>query len=134
MDELVAANLVVPRKLNELGITVAAGKPENRIQNIRVPVVVHIPMSNLTFIPDGGKYRAEFSVHYAAIDGAGFTTGTYREQAVEVPAAEIDTARTKPFDYTTYLVVAPGTLRVAVGVYDKYSRLAGFQQLEVNAR
>ena len=134
MDEMVAANLVLPRNVNELGIATSAGKPENRIEFMRVPIVVRIPMSNLTFIPDGDKYRAAFSVHYAAIDGAGFTTGTYREQTVEIPAAEIDTARKKPFTYTTYLVVAPGTLRVAVGVYDKASHLTGFQQLEVAAR
>ena len=134
MDEIVAANLIFPRQVNELGISAVAAKPQNRIENVRVPVIVRIPMSNLTFIPNGAKYRAEFSVHYAAIDGAGFTTGTYREQAVEVAAADIDAARTKPFNYTTDLIVSPGTLRIAVGVYDKYSRLAGFQQLEVNAR
>jgi len=134
MDEMVAANLVLPRNVNELGIAARAGKPENRVEFMRVPVVVTIPMSNLTFVPDGDNYRAAFSVHYAAIDGAGFTTGAYREQSVDVPAAEIDAARKKPFTYTTYLAVAPGTLRVAVGVYDKASRLAGFQQLEVAAR
>jgi hypothetical protein len=134
MDEIVAANLIFPRQVNELGITAAAEKPQNRIESIRVPVIVRIPMANLTFIPNGDKYRAEFSVHYAAIDGAGFTTGAFREQIVEIPASEIDAARTKPFKYTTDLMVSPGTLRIAVGVYDKYSRLAGFQQLEVNAR
>lgn len=134
MDEIVAANLIYPRAVNELGIRAKAGAPENHIENIHVPVIVEIPMANLTFIPAGDKYRAEFSVHYAAIDGAGFTTGAYRDQTVEIPAAAIDAARQKPFTYTTNLVVTPGTLRVAVGVYDKYSRLAGFQQLEVNAR
>ena len=134
MDEIVAANLVYPRAVNELAITASAGTPENRIQNVRVPVIVKIPMSKLTFIPNGDKYRAEFSVHYAAADGAGFTTGASREQTVDVPAAEIDAARTKVFTYTSYLSVARGTLNVAVGVYDKYSRLAGFQQLEVDAR
>jgi len=134
MDEMVAANLLVPRGVNELGITATAGTPENRIQNVRVPVIVKIPLSNLTFIPDGDKYRGAFSVHYAAADSAGFSTGLYRDQTLEIPAADIDAARARFFTYTTYLAVAPGTLKVAVGVYDKYSRLAGFQQLEIAAR
>src|ERR1041385_4256752 len=134
MDEMVAANLIVPRGVNQLGITATAGKPENRIQNVRVPVIVKIPLSNLTFIPDGDKYRGAFSVHYAAADSAGFSTGLYRDQTLEIPAADIDAARARFFTYTTYLAVAPGTLKVAVGVYDKYSRLAGFQQLEIAAR
>jgi VWFA-related protein len=134
MDEMVAANLLVPRAVNELGITASAGKPQNGIQNVRVPVIVRIPLSNLTFIPDGDKYRGAFSVHYAAADSAGFTAGLYRDQVLEIPAADIDAARARFFTYTTYLAVAPGTLKVAVGVLDKYSRLAGFQQLEIAAR
>jgi VWFA-related protein len=134
MDEIVAANLIMPRTVNELDISATAGKPEYRVQNYRVPVVVKIPLSKLTFIPYGDKYRGAFSVHYAAADGADFTTGTYREQTLEIPAAEIDAARARVFTYTAILTVAPGTLRVAVGVYDKYSHLAGFQQLEVVAK
>jgi hypothetical protein len=94
---------------------------------------VKIPLGKLAFIPDGDKYRALFSVHYAAADGADYTTGTYREQALQVPASEIDAVRAKVYTYTSTLIVAPGTLKVAVGVYDKYSRLAGFRQLEVVA-
>jgi VWFA-related protein len=134
MDEIVAANLIVPRAVNELDISATAGKPEYRVQNYRVPVVVKIPLSKLTFIPDGDKYRGAFSVHYAAADGADFTTGTYREQTLEIPAADIDAARTRVFTYTAILTVAPGTLKVAVGVYDRYSHLAGFQQVEVVAK
>src|SRR5207248_4600911 len=66
MDDVVAANLIVPRTVNELAISATAGKPEFRVQNYRVPVVVKIPLSKLTFIPDGDKYRGAFSVHYAA--------------------------------------------------------------------
>ncbi|HKS23570.1 MAG TPA: VWA domain-containing protein [Thermoanaerobaculia bacterium] len=135
MDEIVAANLIVPRHVNELGIVASAGKLERQLPDAwRVPVVVKIPMSKLTFIPDGEKYRGLFTVHYAIADGAGYTTGTYREQALEIPAREIDAARAQFYTFSSTLIVAPGTVRIAVGVYDRYSHLAGFEQVEVNAR
>lgn len=135
MDEIVAANLIAPRAVNELGIAAGAGNPEHQLNDTyRIPVAVKIPLGKLTFIPDGNKYRGMFTVHYAAADGADYTTGIYREQTLEIPASEIDAARAKFFTYTATLVVSPGTLKVAVGVYDRYSHLAGFQQLEVVAK
>ena len=135
MDEMVAANLIVPRGVNELGIVASAGKPEHQINDSwRVPVVVKIPLSKLTFIPDGDKYRGAFTVHYAVADGADYTTGVYREQTLDIPASEIDAARAQFFTFSSTLVVAPGTMKVAVGVYDRYSRLAGFDQVEVTAK
>jgi len=134
MDEIVAANLIAPRNVNELEISAAAGRPEHHIDSYRVPVVVRIPLSKLTFIPDGGRYRASFTLHFAAADGADYTASVYREQTLEIPAADIDAMRKRIYAHTAILVVAPGTLKVAVGVYDRYSRLTGFQQIEVLAR
>jgi len=134
MDEIAAAALLTTKQINELDITASAARPQKTIDAYRVDVAVKIPLAKLTFIPDGDKYRAEFSVHYAAADGANYTTGQMRQQILQVPASDIDVVRTKMYTYTSTLVVAPGTARITVGVFDKLSRLSGFQRLSVEAR
>lgn len=135
MDEMVAANLITPRAVNELAIAATAGVPKrNANRTYRIDVAVRIPLAKLTFIPEGNMYRARFSVHYAAADGGDYTTGQYREQILQAAPADIDTVRTKTYTYTTTLVVAPGTANISVGVLDAYSRLSGFERLHVVAR
>jgi len=134
MDEIATAELLTTKNVNELGISAAASKPSRTIDAYKIDVAVKIPLEKLTFIPQGDKYEAEFSVHYAAADGANYTTGQMRQQTLRVPAGEIDAVRRHTYTYTSTLVVAPGTARISVGVFDKLSRLSGFQKLEVMAR
>jgi len=135
MDEIVTASLLAPRNVNELGITAAASHVERHHDTSAIDVAVTIPMEKLTFVAGAdGKYEAQFSVHYAAADGHDYTTGESREETVRIPAADIDTARTKSYTYTSTLIVARGTAKIAVGVFDKLSRLSGFQRLSVVAR
>jgi len=134
MDEIATAALLTTKDINELGITAEAAQPARTIDAYRVQVSVKIPLDKLTFIPQGDAYLAEFSVHYAAADGANYTTGEMRSQKLRVPASDIDVVRTHSYTYTSTLVVAPGTARISVGVFDKLSRLSGFQRLSVEAR
>jgi len=134
MDEIATAALLTTKDVNELGITAEAAPPTRTIDAYKVNVAVKIPLDKLTFIPQGDKYEAEFSVHYAAADGANYTTGETRSQKLSVPASDIDVVRTHSYTYTSTLVVAPGTARISVGVLDKLSRLSGFQRLSVVAR
>jgi len=134
MDEIAAATLLTAKKVNELDISAVAGQPKKRLDSYDIDVAVKIPLSKLTFIPEGDKYRAQFSVHYAVADGANYTTGQMRQQILQVPAADIDAVRTKTYTYKSTLVVAPGTARITVGVFDTLSRLSGFQRVSVVAR
>jgi hypothetical protein len=134
MDEIATAALLTTKDVNELGIAASAARPVKTIDAYKIDVAVKIPLEKLTFIPQGDKYEAQFSVHYAAADGANYTTGQTRDQTLRVPAKEIDAVRVHNYTYTSTLVVAPGTARISVGVFDKFSRLSGFQRLSVVAR
>jgi len=94
MDEIATAALLTTKDVNELGITAEAAPPSRTIDAYKVDVAVKIPLDKLTFIPQGDKYEAQFSVHYAASDGANYTTGETRSQTLRVPAADIDVVRT----------------------------------------
>jgi VWFA-related protein len=135
MDSVVASTLFAPRDVNELAVTSDASRPVRELDHYKVDVTVHVPLSKLTFIPvEGDKYRATFSLHYAAADASDYATGATRQQSVQAAAAELEAVRTKTYSYTTTLVISKGTARIAVGVLDELSRLSSFQRLTVDAR
>lgn len=137
MDEETASALLEPPTVDELGVVARTTTPTRgkHGEDYSFDVAVDIPISKLTFIPaDGDKYKASFSVHYAAADAADYATGAIREQTVELSAKELESAASQMYTYTTTLVVSPGTARVAVGVVDNASRLSSFKRLTVNAR
>ncbi|HEX7151007.1 MAG TPA: VWA domain-containing protein [Thermoanaerobaculia bacterium] len=133
MNDLVVASLMYPKEVDELSIEATAGEPEaKRGREYLVPVEVQIPISSLTLLPDGQKYRGSFTVHYAAATEQGdFSAGVSREQIVEIPASDIDAARTRAWTHTAQLRVPKGKVSIAVGVLDPISRLSSFKTLDV---
>jgi len=135
--DLTVANLYYPRSVNELGIQATLGSVARNGRTMTVPVVVKVPLANLTLLPAKDLYRGSFRLHFAAAgESADFTTGQDREQVIEVPTAELESARHKYFTYETNLRVdvRPGRYRIAVGVIDPLSHLSGFSTLAVNLK
>ncbi|HEX2122448.1 MAG TPA: hypothetical protein VHL59_12465, partial [Thermoanaerobaculia bacterium] len=101
-----------------------------------IPVETQIPMEKLTFLGgQDGKYHATFTVHYAAAgEKSDFAAGQERRQDVTITEDELLALKGKMFRYTSDLVVAPGKVRIAVGVLDQTSKLSGFQSIELWAR
>jgi VWFA-related protein len=136
MEDLVVASLLYPREVNELGVRTTAGKLMKDRNLFTVPLDTHIPMDKLTFLPSGeGKYRASFAVTFAAAgERLDFSAGQERTQGVEITEEQYKALAGKTFHYTTRMVVAPGRVKIAVGVLDLTSKLSGFHTIEVNAK
>ena len=135
MNDLAASTLMYPRDIDELKITADASAPVRVDRQYKVDVAVHIPISSLTFVPQGDRSRAQFTVHYAAAGSDNsFNTGVDREQFLEVATAELEHARTRSFTYRSSLMLSSGTTRIAVAVHDPISRQSSFKTLTVNAR
>jgi len=136
MEELVVANLIYPRSANELGIRAVPGTMKKDRNVVTIPVETQIPMERLTFLigPDG-KYHAAFSVHYAAAgEKSDFAAGEDRQQEVAITQEELTALPGKVFRYTSNLVVAPGHVKIAVGVLDRTSKLSGFATIRMWAQ
>jgi VWFA-related protein len=133
MTDLVVASLLYPRTVNELGINVSAGKPQKSRGLYTVPIDVVIPLKNLTFLPiDGGKYVANFDLHYAAAgEQRDFGTGGKREQRIELTPEQYTHVRDVSYRYKTGIQVSPGRARIAIGVLDMATKLTGFRTIEV---
>jgi VWFA-related protein len=136
MEEQVVANLVYPRATNELAIRAVPGTMTKDRNSVTIPVETQIPLERLTFlIGQDGKYHASFSVHYAvAGEKTDFAAGQSRLQEIVVTREELTAIPGKLFRFTSHLKVAPGHVKIAVGVLDRTSKLSGFSTLHMWAK
>lgn len=137
MGDLTTANLLFPRDLNELRIAVESGPPAADGRMFRVPIDVIIPLDTLTFAPaaDSSKYVATVDIHYAAsAESNDFTLAGKHRQTIEIPADQHAGRAGVTYRFKTGLRVPPGQSRIAIGVMDSVSRLAGFRNLDLVAR
>lgn len=136
MEDLVVANLLYPRDVNELAVRAVPGAMRKSRNLFIIPVETQIPMERLTFLPGpDGKYHASFNVHYAAAgEKTDFSAGQQRRQDVSITQEQMQELAGKVFRYTSELEVAPGHVKIAVGVLDRTSKLSGFAVLSVWAK
>ncbi|HEX9983849.1 MAG TPA: VWA domain-containing protein [Thermoanaerobaculia bacterium] len=134
MTDRAVAGLLYPHQTNELGIAVDAQGPTPDLirKKYTTTVNVLVPLSKLTFLPEGDVYRARFTIHYAA-SGAStdFLSGEAKEQVVSIAAADMEKAREKFWRYTAQVYTSEPRVKVTIGVLDSVSRLSGFKTLEV---
>ncbi|HEX6085395.1 MAG TPA: VWA domain-containing protein [Thermoanaerobaculia bacterium] len=137
MTDRVVASLLDPSDTNELGIrlemkevAVAADR-----QYKTVWIAARVPLSTLTFVPDGDKLKARFSVHFAATGTeSDFASGVHGEQLVEIPAATFEEVKDQNYTYVIPLNLRPAKHTIAIGVLDMLSNLSGFGTLQLNLR
>ena len=131
MTDRVVAALVAPPPPQEIPIKVEVEAGKSAFDKSQRIVNVHtlVPLSALTFLPAGDVYRAQFTVHYAAMGkSSDFVSGVQPPQVVEVPAAELEKAKSTYWRYTVPLNMRPGKHDVVIGVLDSLSRVSGIDR------
>ena len=133
---LAMAAVLSSKTYNALRIRLTASPLERKGRIVEIPVHVHIPMSRLLFLDEGGQRRAKFQVVVAAVGENGDFGESQSEhvQDIVVPNAKWEAAQAQEFAYDTAVRVSPGNYRIAVGVSDTNSGEAGFQTFSVNAQ
>lgn len=135
MADITFANLLFPRDLHELQIRVEPGKPVATGKAYTLPIDILIPLDKLTFAQiDGGKYAAIADIHFAVagVMNNYMTSGRHR-QNIEISAEQYAKRTGVTTRFKTGIQAPPGRTRIAVGVMDEGSRLAGFTNVEVMA-
>lgn len=135
LEDQTIASLIRPGG-NELGIGVEVGEmTRDEDDLVLVPLIVHVPLQSLTFLRTEEGRRATFRIQYAASgERSSFESGFEREQDVDVPEDDLDSARGQYFTYDTNLRLKPGKYRIAIGMIDAASRVTGFLTIEVDAK
>jgi VWFA-related protein len=87
-----------------------------------MPVEVRIPIGKVTMVERNGTYYGKVRVAMALLDDDGNKSPVdQKEVPIEVPAAEIELARTKFFVYAAQLKVGKGRQRMVVTVRDEFA-------------
>ena len=133
MADLTFANLLFPRDLNELKVAVTAGTPVRNEKAYRVPLDVVIPLDKLTFAQiDGGKFASVADIHFAAAGLTNdFTVSGRHRHNIEITAEQHAARAGVTTRFKTGIQVPKGRTRIALGIIDEASRLAGFTNVEV---
>jgi hypothetical protein len=137
MTDRVVASLLDPEDSNELEIRVEAkivGTAVDRSYKT-VWVATRVPLSKLTFLPDGDTLKAQFSVHYAAAgEETDFVSGMHGEQVVQIPSSEFEQKKNEVWTYVVPMNLRPARHTISIGVLDQISNLSGFGTLEIDVK
>ncbi len=111
-----------------IGLEVALGRGQPRGDGYYlVPLEVKIPIGKITLVPQGGVFRGQLRVVVGVLDGEGGTSPPEQTRVpLEIPAGEVETAKTKSFVYAAQLLMREGTHEVAVGVRDELAGETAF--------
>jgi len=132
MQDAVAANLLYPIARNDLNVSMAKGGAQTASpdQHVLVPVLIKIPTSNLTLIPDGTDLVGQFSSFTAFMHRDGRVSEVKRQQhQLRFPADSLK--RRKEITVKYDLTVDDKTEGVSVGIIDDTSHVTGFATLQI---
>lgn len=127
------SSLVFEMEMNPLGVSVDFGKPERQGRGVfELPVLVRVPIRDVTLLPNGEVEEGRLRIYVAVKDDAGGVSEPHEQiYPLRVPREQLELARGKEIGYHMVLRIAPGTPRVAVGVWDELSGTESFVHTRV---
>lgn len=135
MTDRVVASILAPVPAGEMAIRVDSKTVEAGKKSKTMWFAARVPLAALTFVPDGDKLKASFSVHYAvAGERSDFVSGVHGTQVVELTPEELERRKTEQWTYVIPLMLNRERYTVAIGVLDSLSRASGFGKVEVGVR
>ena len=135
MNDRVVASLLTPPPKAEVPLRLDYETKPGEDRTTMLYVSARVPLSALSFVPDGDKLKAQFTVHYALTGrDADFISGVQGPQVVEVPAADFEQVKDKSWTYVVPLQLRKSKSKytVAVGVLDGITNASGFGRVEVD--
>ncbi|MGA7614861.1 MAG: VWA domain-containing protein [Thermoanaerobaculia bacterium] len=135
MNDRVIANIFYEGQPNDLNITVTTGQPVSVEEDrFKVPVEVHIPMDNLTFLPQGEMNVASFTVYFVAANQLGdMSDVTHQSHQIRLSKSELEKAKGDYYTFSAELLLEKGPNKISVGVVDDGSYVTGFRRQNILA-
>lgn len=137
MADRVIANLLYRVKDNDIGILARVGQPVPIDDGLfRVAVDIQIPISGLTFLPQGEtEHVGGFDVYVVVGNKDNDMSDVARKShQVRIPAPDMQKAQGKFYTYTLELVIERGLNRISLGVVDQISNVSGFAREQIIAQ
>ncbi|HEX6202891.1 MAG TPA: VWA domain-containing protein, partial [Thermoanaerobaculia bacterium] len=127
------SSLMFDMEVNPLGVEIDFGKPERQKRGVfHLPILIRVPIREVTLLPNGDVEEGRLRIYVAVKDDLGGVTDPHEQvYPLRVPRDQVEAARGKEIGYGATLRIAPGTPRVAVGVWDEISGTESFVHKEV---
>ncbi|MEO8432407.1 MAG: VWA domain-containing protein [Acidobacteriota bacterium] len=111
-------------------VSMSISPPTKAKKYFSVPVVVSMPASSLTFLPEGSGRKATAEVYFGVMDDAGRMSDIARSEAsFTLPE---DAPADAPVHYNTELTMRKGNARVVVNVRDRETGKMGTAKADVH--
>ena len=115
-----------------IGLDLAIGKTGTAVDGFLLPVMVQVPLKDLTFGKIEGMRTAELGLYAEALTADGRRLAdVYEMVVVEVPEGEYNRTLEKKFLHTLNLAVPSGPYRIRVRVSETAFRRAAERSLEI---
>ena len=132
MKDRVIAALHRVDEYGEFAIEGGVDAPRRHGRHDIVPLVVRIPIRNLTLVPSQNKNAGAFTVFIASGAKAGRTSDvTQQTRSFEIDPKDMERALAGHFTYTFDVEVERDADRVAVGVFDEIAKTYGVLRLPI---
>ena len=127
------ATLLYGAEQNPLEVRLVFGQPRTSAKGKPImPVEVKIPIGKLALLPRETIHQGRVQVAVGVIDAdGGLSAVEQQEIPVNIPDADLETARQQVFTYAAELLMKPGSHRIAVGVRDDFSGETSFIRREI---
>jgi VWFA-related protein len=108
---------------SQLAVTAEIGTVQKKGKKHSVPLKIHVPIRDLTLLPDRGGHSGSFTVHLLSGAQLGEISSVVREtRAITIPAEKLEALRRGNVTYEVELLVNPEAERVAIGVLDEVGK------------
>lgn len=126
------ASLYLDLESNPLGVSVDFGRPdEGRRGRFELPVLVRIPLRQVTLLPQGNEQQGQLEIFVVVEDEHGVSELHRIPYQVKVPRAQLAQALDQDIGYGMKLAIRSGQPTVAVGVWDRVGGDQSFIQKQV---
>ena len=121
------STLMVGAEHNPLGIRLEFDQPAKQGKRYRLPILVRIPIRELTLIPNQGTHEGRLRIFLVVQDSEGGISPLKEfPYPLSIPDDQIATARESATGYLAHLEVRSGEQKIAVGVWDEHAGTESF--------
>ena len=119
---------------NPLGVSVDTQEQQPREDGFfLVPIVVRVPLSQLSLLPQTTEHKGKVSIIIAVKDEqGGLAEMERREYPVEIPHDQFLSALQQNAEFIMGLLMRQGTQRIAVGVRDELGNVDSTMTIDID--
>jgi hypothetical protein len=127
------SSLLLDLEKNSLGVQVDFGVQEKKRRGrFHVPVMVRVPLRNITLLPSEEVEEGRLRIYLAVRDEKGGISDLHEHSyPLSIPTGQVAQALGSEIGYTTTLELRPGLPKVVAGVWDEVSGTDSFVHKQV---